>query len=89
MMTGVLQVLCSHVELEEYGEVIAVHDRVRRLGARRRKRRFFGGALDDVEWSFDRYAGLASEGAGAGVEDRPPPRRGGRRGPHRVARDAG
>lgn len=57
-----LQVLCSSTELEEYGEVLQVHDRVRRLGGRRRGR-FFGTELDEVEWSFDRYAGVAGDGA--------------------------
>jgi hypothetical protein len=57
----VLDVLCSDMELGEYGEVIAVGDAVRRLGVRRRTE-WFGTGLDQIEYWFDRYAGLVGTG---------------------------
>lgn len=56
-----LDVLCSDMELGEYGEVIAVDDVVRRLGVRRRSE-WFGTDLDQIEYWFDRYAGLVGSG---------------------------
>lgn len=52
-----LDVLCSTTELEEYGEILAVGDHVDRQ-ASFSQRGYYGTGLDDIEWSFDRYAGL-------------------------------
>ena len=49
------------MELGEYGEVVAVGDVVRRLGVRRRTE-WFGTGLDQIEYWFDRYAGLVGTG---------------------------
>ncbi len=56
-----LDVLCGDSELGEYGEVVAVGDVVRRLGVRRRTV-WFGTGLDEIEYWFDRYAGLTGSG---------------------------
>lgn len=55
-----MQVRCSRGELEEYGETIAVGDRVERAGVRRPSEAFFGTALDDVEWELERYHSLVA-----------------------------
>jgi hypothetical protein len=54
-----LDVLCSTTELEEYGEILAVGDHVDRRATFPRRGNF-GTGLDDMEWSFDRYAGLTA-----------------------------
>lgn len=53
-----LRVLCGTTELEEYGEVIAIHDRVERIAAHSEGNYFCTG-LDDIDWVFDRYADWA------------------------------
>jgi hypothetical protein len=50
-----LRVLCSESELGEYGERLAVGDRVDRI-ARRNDEGYFGTQLDEIIWRFDRYA---------------------------------
>ena len=53
-----LRVLCGSTELEEYGEVVAVGDRVKRPAARRDRR--WLPELEGVGWVFDRYAGFGA-----------------------------
>ncbi|MDH2442624.1 hypothetical protein QDR37_01570 [Amnibacterium sp. CER49] len=50
-----LRVLCSESELGEYGERLAIGDRVDRV-ARRDQGGYFGTELDEIVWRFDRYA---------------------------------
>lgn len=56
-----LEVLCSEMELSEYGESVAVGEVVRRRGVRRRGSAF-GTGLDEIEHWFDRYAGVVGAG---------------------------
>ena len=53
-----LTIFCPASELDEFGEVIRIGDDVDRVAARRRGE-YFGTPIDDVEWRFDRYAGLS------------------------------
>lgn len=55
-----MQVRCGPAELGEYGEAIAVGDRIERPAVRRSGEAFFGTALDDVEWELDRYHALVA-----------------------------
>jgi hypothetical protein len=56
----VLRVLCPESELGEYGERLAIGDRVDRP-ARRNDGGYFGTELDEIVWRFDGHA----EGTGA------------------------
>ncbi len=51
---GVPEVLCGETELQEYGEVIAIGNRIERR-AGRRSEDSYGAELDRVTWAFDRY----------------------------------